>query len=131
MRTVTVTAGRGARPQLPQRLLAPAGGERLGEQGPRGNEGAFAGGFERPSRPILSFCRHMLGSREEAEDAVQHTFAAAYSALLEDQREIRLKPWLYAIARNRCLSVLRARREQASDELEVETVGLQEQVQRR
>jgi RNA polymerase sigma factor (sigma-70 family) len=131
MRTVTVTAGRQAGPQLSRRLLALAGDDRLVEQIRRGNEAAFAVAFERHSGPILSFCRHMLGSREEAEDAVQHTFAAAYSNLLEDEREIRLKPWLYAIARNRCLSLLRARREQASDELEIETIGLQEQVQNR
>jgi RNA polymerase sigma factor (sigma-70 family) len=131
MRTVTVTAGRQAGPHLPKRLLALAGDDRLVEQIRRGNEAAFAVAFERHSGPILSFCRHMLGSREEAEDAVQHTFAAAYSNLLEGERDVRLKPWLYAIARNRCLSVLRARREQASDELEIETAGLQDQVQRR
>ncbi|HWC27831.1 MAG TPA: RNA polymerase sigma factor, partial [Solirubrobacteraceae bacterium] len=39
------------------------------------------------------------------------TFAAAYRALLsDDDREIALKPWLYKIARNRCLSVLRSRK---------------------
>src|SRR3954467_6928784 len=130
MRTVTVTAGQ-AGPPLPKRLLALAGDDRLVEQIRRGNEAAFAVAFERHSGPILSFCRHMLGSQEEAEDAVQHTFAAAYSNLLEDEREIRLKPWLYAIARNRCLSLLRARREKASDELEIETAGLQDQVQSR
>jgi RNA polymerase sigma factor (sigma-70 family) len=53
----------------------------------------------------------MLGSREEAEDVVQQVFAAAYQALLADERDIALKAWLYAIARNRCLSVLRVRRE--------------------
>jgi RNA polymerase sigma factor (sigma-70 family) len=131
MRTVTVTAGRQAGPHLPKRLLALAGDDRLVEQIRRGNEAAFAVAFERHSGPILSFCRHMLGSREEAEDAVQQTFAAAYSNLVEGERDIRLKPWLYAIARNRCLSVLRARREHASDELEIETAGLQEQIQRR
>src|SRR3954447_20863980 len=131
MRTVTVTTGRQAGPHLPKRLLALAGDDRLVEQIRRGNEAAFAVAFERHSGPILSFCRHMLGSREEAEDAVQQTFAAAHSNLVEGERDIRLKPWLYAIARNRCLSVLRARREQASDELEIETAGLQEQVQRR
>ena len=55
----------------------------------------------------------MLGSREEAEDAVQHTFAAAYRDLQRrGERDIALKAWLYTIARNRCVSVLRARREQ-------------------
>src|SRR3954467_11944748 len=106
MRTVTVTTGRQTGPHLPKRLLVLAGDERLVEQIRRGNEAAFEVAYERHSGPILSFCRHMLGSREEAEDAVQHTFAAAHSSLLADQRDIRLKPWLYAIARNRCLSLL-------------------------
>ena len=71
-----------------------------------------------PSRPlydryaaVLSFCRHMLGDLQEAEDAVQHTFLSAHRALLADERDIHLKAWLFAIARNRCLSVLRARRD--------------------
>src|SRR3954471_2846069 len=120
MPTITVPARSPARPQLPERLLALASDDRLVEQIRRGNETAFAVAFERHSGPILSFCRHMLRSQEEAEDAVQHTFAAAYRSLLEDDREIQLKPWLYAVARNRCLSVLRARREQAEEELELE-----------
>src|SRR4051795_5795412 len=131
MSAVTAPARSATRPHLPKRLLVLAGDDRLVEQIRRGNEAAFAVAFERHSGPILSFCRHMLGSREEAEDAVQQTFAAAHSNLVEGERDIRLKPWLYAIARNRCLSVLRARREEASDELEIETAGLQEQVQRR
>src|SRR4051794_38245087 len=128
MSAVTAPARSATRPHLPKRLLALAGDDRLVEQIRRGNELAFAVAFERHSRPILSFCRHMLGSREEAEDAVQHTFAAAYRNLVEDDRPIYLKAWLYAIARNRCLSMLRARREQAGEELELETTGLQEQV---
>ena len=81
---------------------------------------------------ILAFCRHMLGSREEAEDAVQHTFAAAYRDLQRGgDREIVLKPWLFTIARNRCLSVLRARHELPQDHTEVATAGLAEQVEQR
>src|SRR3954447_18486847 len=128
---ITVTAGRPARPQLPKRLLALSSDDRLVEQIRRGNEAAFTVAFERHSGPILSFCRHMLGSREEAEDAVQHTFAAAYRDLAGSEREIRLKPWLYAIARNRCLSMLRARREEVAENLEIETAGLQDQVEQR
>jgi RNA polymerase sigma factor (sigma-70 family) len=128
MPAITAPARNPARPHLPKRLLALASDERLVEQIRRGNEQAFVVAFERHSGPILSFCRHMLGSREEAEDALQHTFAAAYRSLLEDDRAIQLKPWLYAIARNRCLSVIRARREQVAEDLELETAGLQEQV---
>ena len=88
--------------------------------------------LQRYGPAILAFCRHMLGTPEEAEDAVQHTFAAAYSDLERDHdREIALKPWLFTIARNRCVSVLRARREQTIERDELATVGLAEQVERR
>ena len=115
-----------------KRLLALAGDERLVEQIRRGNELAFEIVFERHGAPILGFCRHMLGSREEAEDAVQHTFAAAFHDLQRGgERQITLKPWLYTIARNRCLSLLRARREQPAEIEEIPTEGLAEQVERR
>jgi RNA polymerase sigma factor (sigma-70 family) len=79
----------------------------------------------------------MLGSAEEAEDAVQHTFVAAYRDLQRGgEREIALKPWLFTIARNRCLSLLRARREvpaeaDALDSREQSGAGLAEQVEER
>ena len=115
-----------------KRLLALAGDDRLVEQIRRGNELAFEIAFERHGAPILGFCRHMLGSREEAEDAVQHTFAAAYNDLQRGgERQIALKPWLYTIARNRCLSLLRARREATAELEEIPTDGLHEQVERR
>src|SRR5215208_2024793 len=108
-------------PMGSKRLLALAGDERLVDQIRRGNELAFEVAFERHGAGILAFCRHMLGSLEEAEDAVQHTFAAAYRDLQRSgERSIALKPWLFTIARNRCLSVLRAGRE---DPLEVGEVA--------
>ena len=115
-----------------KRLLALAGDDRLVEQIRRGNEVAFEVVFERHGGPILGFCRHMLGSPEEAEDAVQHTFAAAFQDLQRGaKRQITLKPWLYTIARNRCLSLLRARREPTAELAEIPTEGLHEQVERR
>ena len=102
------------------------------EQIRRGNELAFEVAFERHGMGILAFCRHMLGSREEAEDVVQHTFAAAYSDFQRaSERSIALKAWLYAIARNRCISVLRARRELPAELQQLPTDGLSEQVERR
>lgn len=56
---------------------------------------------------LLAFCRHMLGSREDAEDVLQEVFAAAYNAMLADDRPINARPWLYRIARNRSLNHLR------------------------
>jgi RNA polymerase sigma factor (sigma-70 family) len=114
-----------------RRLLAALSDERLVEQIRRGNDLAFEVVFDRHHRRILSFCRHMLGSLEEAEDAVQHTFISAYDALARGDREINLKPWLFTIARNRCLSMLRGRREQAAAEIEPPTAGLAEEAQHR
>ncbi len=119
-------------PLRSRRLLRLAGDDRLVEQIRRGSEAAFEVAFERHGPAILGFCRHMLGSPEEAEDAVQHTFAAAYRDLQRGgEREIALRPWLFTIARNRCLSVLRSRREQPLGDREIATAGLADQVERR
>src|SRR5215208_617652 len=98
-----------------RRYLRPLRRESLDERlvaGVRaGDERAFEAIFDRYHAQLLAFCRHMLGSAHEAEDALQHVFLAAHQHLRANQRTIQLKPWLYAIARNRCLDVLRARRE--------------------
>ncbi len=86
--------------------------DRLVERVRAGDDTAFEVIYDRYHRGLLAFCRHMVGSREEAEDALQHSLVSAYRALRAGSEEINLKPWLYAIARNRCLSSIRARREQ-------------------
>ena len=97
-----------------------------------GDERAFELVFDRYHRSLLAFCRRMLASDEEAEDALQHTFMAAYRALRSSERPILLKAWLFTIARNRCLSVLRARREQvALDDGHAASDGLAADVDRR
>ncbi len=97
-----------------------------------GSEPAFEVLYARHLRGILGFCRHMLGSADEAEDAVQHTFMAAYRDLLASDKSIQLRPWLYAIARNRCSTLLSQRRSRpltAADEPSTE--HLSSAVQRR
>ncbi len=105
-----------------------------------GSSSRSGAGTNTPSRsPSNATAAASLGSavtcsaqREEAEDAVQHTFAAAFNDLQRGgERQIALKPWLYTIARNRCLSLLRARREQTAELEEIPTDGLHEQVERR
>ena len=76
----------------------------------RGDPAAFETLYERHSAELLSFCMYLLGSRQDAEDAVQTTFAAAYRALLAHERPVSLRPWLFTIARNDCLSILRKRK---------------------
>jgi RNA polymerase sigma factor (sigma-70 family) len=86
------------------------GDERLVASVRRGDAAAFEALYDRHAAELLSFCVYMLGSRHDAEDAVQATFAAAYRTLRADRRAVTLRPWLFAIARNNCLSILRRRR---------------------
>jgi RNA polymerase sigma factor (sigma-70 family) len=92
-------------------MLRASSDERLVARVRRGDERAFEAIYDRHHRALLAFCRHMLGTREEAEDALQHVFVSAHRHLRGHDRPVQLKPWLYAIARNRCVSMLRARRE--------------------
>ena len=116
----------------PARLLRLASDERLVELVRSGDEGAFEALYDRHHPAILGFCRHMLGTREEAEDALQHTFLAAFRDLTRHEQPIDLRPWLFAIARNRCLSLLRARRAHVELDLaEPSTDGLAATVERR
>ena len=61
----------------------------------------------------------MLSSQEDAEDVLQEVFAAAYNALLADDRPINARPWLYRIARNRCLNHLRKPRAAGQDSMDI------------
>src|SRR4051794_13432615 len=61
----------------------------------------------------------MLSSKEDAEDVLQEVFAAAYNAILADQREINVRPWLYRIARNRSLNHLRRTQAVGVDSMDI------------
>lgn len=88
-------------------LLKLQGDERLIVMARNGNAGAFETIVDRYQGRLLGFCRQMLGSTEDAEDVMQEVFVNAYRAMLADSRDINLRPWLYRIARNRCLNHLR------------------------
>jgi RNA polymerase sigma factor (sigma-70 family) len=99
----------------------------------RGDAGAFKALYERHHGPLLSFARHMLGRVHDAEDVVQHTFLAADAAIRAGDVPASLRAWLYTVARNRCVSLLRARRDdQALPDLDVpSTENLAEEVEQR
>jgi len=84
-----------------------------------GNSGAFDALVQRYQPRLLAFCRHMLSSQEDAEDVLQEVFAASYNALLADERPINARPWLYRIARNRCLNHLRRPRAAGQDSMDI------------
>ena len=85
----------------------------------RGNHHAFEALVARYQSRLLAFCRHMLSSREDAEDVLQEVFAAAFNAILADEREINVRPWLYRIARNRSLNHLRKAQAIGVDSMDV------------
>jgi RNA polymerase sigma factor (sigma-70 family) len=100
-----------ARPDLkPGALLPLIGDRRLVEQVEGGSEQAFEALVDRHRGPLLEFCRRMLGSRDDAEDIVQQTFLVAWGEITRAESPRSLRPWLYGIARHRCLTLLRARR---------------------
>jgi RNA polymerase sigma factor (sigma-70 family) len=88
-------------------LLRLQSDERLVALTRRGSHGAFEALVSRYQSRLLAFCRHMLASREDAEDVLQEVFTAAFNAMVADERPINVRPWLYRIARNRCLNHLR------------------------
>jgi RNA polymerase sigma factor (sigma-70 family) len=88
-------------------LLRLQSDERLVALVRRGNATAFEALVARYESRLLAFCRHLLASREDAEDVLQEVFAASFNAMTADDRPINVRPWLYRIARNRSLNHLR------------------------
>jgi RNA polymerase sigma factor (sigma-70 family) len=72
-----------------------------------GSERAFAEIMRRYQRPLQFYCMHLVGA-PRAEDAVQQAFMQAFVSLRDGaRREIALRPWLYRIARNCAIDMLR------------------------
>jgi RNA polymerase sigma-70 factor (ECF subfamily) len=72
-----------------------------------------AGELERHRRELTAYCYRMLGSPFEAEDAVQDTFLRAWRGLDRFEGRAALRSWLYRIATNVCLDMLKGRERRA------------------
>ena len=76
-----------------------------------GDDDAFAQIVRRYQGPLLGYCRSVLRNSADAEDAVQLVFISALRRLRVTTTPIDLRPWLFRIAHNRCISLIRSRRE--------------------
>src|SRR5215210_666771 len=101
------------------RLLRLQSDEKLIALVRRGHPSAFDALVQRYQPRLYSFCRHMLGSSEDAEDVLQEVFASAYNAIRADERPINARPWLYRISRNRALNHMRRLSHTGHDSMDV------------
>src|SRR4051812_40906624 len=75
----------------------------------RGDTVAFAAVYERHHQALYRYCRSILRHDEDAQDALQSTFTRAFAALQAEERDFELRPWLFRIAHNEAISILRRR----------------------
>ena len=73
-----------------------------------GDDNAFRDLVQGHSHELQVHCYRILGSMQDAEDALQETLVSAWRNLGEFGQRSSLRTWLYKIATNRCLSMLRA-----------------------
>ncbi|MEA2436305.1 MAG: hypothetical protein QOF65_861, partial [Thermoleophilaceae bacterium] len=89
-----------------------------------GNERAFEAIVQRYRGPLLRYCSRLLPAAR-AEDAVPQAFLSAHRSIHAGDAELNLRPWLYRIAHNASLNLLRQNgfdHEQVSEEIDgVET----------
>jgi RNA polymerase sigma factor (sigma-70 family) len=110
------------RARMPASALRVLGDDRLFRLAAAGDSRAFEVIYERHHQALYRYCRSIVGNSEDAADALQSTMASALRALAGEQREIALRPWLFRIAHNESVSLLRKRRPHATidDALELE-----------
>jgi len=84
-----------------------------------GDDAAFAALVAPYRRELHVHCYRMLGSFDDADDAMQETLLAAWRGLAAFQSRASLRTWLYQVATNTCLNLIRtaSRRPQMTDPL--------------
>jgi RNA polymerase sigma-70 factor (ECF subfamily) len=84
-----------------------------------GDGEAFRELTEPHRRELLVHCYRMLGSLQDAEDALQDVLLAAWQGLDGFEGRASVRTWLYRIATNRCLNALRSAKRRAAKEWDI------------
>lgn len=95
--------------------------ERLVELAVSENPEAFGEIVKRWERKIFALCFGMLGREDEAGDAAQETFIAAYRSLKNFRGDAKVSSWLHRIAVNQCLTVKRRAKTRSEDLIDDES----------
>lgn len=78
----------------------------------QGEQECFSWIVDAYQQPIYRYCCRMLGNTQDAEDAVQDVLVKAYQSIRGYKPAVSFSAWLYRIAGNHCLNLLRQRRRQ-------------------
>ncbi len=85
-------------------------GEALRSTTARADPAALTELFRCHYQELYRYCRSIVHHDEDARDALQSALTKAWSALEREERDFEVRPWLFRIAHNEAVSVLRARR---------------------
>jgi RNA polymerase sigma factor (sigma-70 family) len=127
MGEVSLPLSRHPAERVANRALALLPDDRLARLAADGNSAAFAAIYRRHHQALYRYCRSILHNGEEAEDALQNTMVSALRALPGEQRKISLRPWLFRVAHNEAISVLRRRSPDAPIDLASTVVSEQDE----
>lgn len=97
-------------PMPPSRLRHVVSDEHLARKAARGDDDAFTVLFRRHHPRLVRYCRSILRHDADAEDAAQTAMTKAHAALRRDLPDVAVRPWLFRIAHNEAISLLRRRR---------------------
>ncbi|HEU4393547.1 MAG TPA: RNA polymerase sigma factor [Solirubrobacterales bacterium] len=107
--------------------------DRLARRAVAGDQRAFAAIYHRYHQDLYRYSLAIVGNPQDAQDALQNTMVKVLRALPGEERQIELKPWLYRIAHNESIELLRRRRptEQLDPEQATRGSGLAEDAEAR
>lgn len=98
------------------------GDEALAGRAANGNDAAFTALYQRYYGPLLGYTSSILRDAEDARDATQNALENALRALPQRDKSRPLRPWLYKIAHNEAITIMRRRRPQTELAPELEPI---------